>query len=90
MIRWSRHAQNDLQRLHAFVAAGDSSQATRTVGALVAAVGKLAEFPRLGARLPEFGKREVRRLIVGDYEIRYELRRDQLFVVRLWHVREDR
>jgi hypothetical protein len=29
-------------------------------------------------------------LIVGQYEIRYEVKKDTIFVLRLWHTREDR
>jgi hypothetical protein len=46
--------------------------------------------PRIGARLGEFDPREVRRLIVGDHEIRYEAREDELIILRIWHVYEDR
>jgi hypothetical protein len=38
----------------------------------------------------EFAPREVRRLIVGDYELRYEILEDAIVLVRLWHTREDR
>jgi cupin superfamily acireductone dioxygenase involved in methionine salvage len=32
----------------------------------------------------------VRRVIVGEYEVRYEVRGSGIFVLRLWHTREDR
>jgi uncharacterized protein (TIGR02996 family) len=44
----------------------------------------------LGARLNEFDPREVRRLLVGNYELRYELTEEDLFVLRIWHLREAR
>jgi hypothetical protein len=40
--------------------------------------------------LEEFSPREVRRLIVDDYELRYEVTDDTLTVLALWHTREDR
>lgn len=46
--------------------------------------------PRLGPRLEEFSPREVRRLFVGDYELRYEIVGETVTVVRLWHAREER
>jgi hypothetical protein len=46
--------------------------------------------PRLGVRLPEFSPREVRRLFVDDYELRYEIRGNTIFIINLWHTREDR
>lgn len=57
---------------------------------LVAGVKRIPERPRLGARLREFGDREVRRILVGDYEIRYEVAERDVFVLRIFHTREDR
>jgi plasmid stabilization system protein ParE len=90
MIRWSRSGQEDLERIHGFLASVDSDAAARAVRKITTAARELAAFPRLGSRLTEFGKREVRRLIIGDYEVRYELRKRELIILRVWHVREDR
>jgi plasmid stabilization system protein ParE len=57
---------------------------------LVAAAEHLLTYPQLGERLVEFSPRNVRRLIVGDYEMRYELTDTSIFVLRLWHGRENR
>ncbi len=46
--------------------------------------------PRIGEKLDEFVPREVRRILVGKYEIRYEIRESTIYVLRLWHTREDR
>ncbi|MBR7513475.1 type II toxin-antitoxin system RelE/ParE family toxin, partial [Mycobacterium tuberculosis] len=37
-----------------------------------------------------FEPREVRRILVGQYEMRYEIQGDTIYVLRLWHTREDR
>ena len=34
--------------------------------------------------------RDVRRVIVGDYELRYEVTENLIYILRLWHAREDR
>jgi hypothetical protein len=41
-------------------------------------------------RLEGFEPHEVRRLVVGRYEVRYLVERDALHVLRIWHRREDR
>lgn len=46
--------------------------------------------PRIGERLEEFAPREVRRILVGKYEIRYEIQDSMIYLLRLWHTREDR
>ena len=55
-----------------------------------AAPGRLMDHPRIGEQLHEFEPREVRRILVGHYEMRYEIRRSDIYILRLWHTREDR
>ena len=51
---------------------------------------RLIDYPRIGEKLEEFQPREIRRLLVGQYEVRYELMNDTIFILRLWHTREKR
>jgi hypothetical protein len=46
--------------------------------------------PRIGEVLEEFEPREVRRILVGHYEMRYEIQGSIIYLLRLWHTREDR
>jgi plasmid stabilization system protein ParE len=64
--------------------------AARVVRQLVAGAKRIPAHPRLGVRLPEFDPREVRRVLVGDYELRYELTDTDVFVLSIFHTREDR
>jgi plasmid stabilization system protein ParE len=90
-IRWASEARSDLARLYKFLAPVNRQAAARAVQSLRAAPAlRLRDHPRSGPRLEGFGRREVRRLFVGDYELRYEIRGDAIIVVRLWHTREDR
>ena len=41
-------------------------------------------------RLDEFSPREARRILVGHYEVRYEIQKSTIYLLRLWHTREDR
>jgi plasmid stabilization system protein ParE len=79
-----------LVRLHEFLRAVDPSAAMRVVRQLVAGAKRIPTHPRLGVRLPEFATREVRRVLVGDYEIRYELTETDVVILRIFHTREDR
>ena len=66
-------------------------RAARAVQSLRAAPTQLLRHnPRLGARVEDFAPREVRRLFVGDYELRYEIQGEAIIIVRLWHTRENR
>jgi plasmid stabilization system protein ParE len=89
-LKWTSKALSDLARLYAFLAPVNQPAAARAVQALNAAPARLLEHPRLGERLDEFNPLEVRRILVGHYEMRYEIRGSTIYVLRLWHTREDR
>ena len=89
-VEWSSKALADLDRLFAFLASVNRRAAARTVQSLAAAPARLLEHPRLGERLEEFEPREVRRILIGKYEMRYELEGSLIYVLRIWHTREDR
>ena len=72
------------------VAPVNRSAAAHTVQSLTAAPTNLLDNPRIGERLDEFEPREVRRLLVGHYEMRYELQESNIYILRIWHTRENR
>lgn len=89
-IEWTDKAVSDLVRLHDFLAAVAPVAAARVVQDLSRAPLKLVDFPRIGEKLEAYEPREVRRIVVGNYELRYELAEARIIVLRLWHHREDR
>jgi len=90
MVKWTSKALSDLARLYDFLAPVNKPAAARTVQSLAAAPASLLVNPRIGEKLDEFDPREVRRILVGKYEIRYEIQESTIYVLRLWHTREDR
>jgi len=87
---WTAKALGDLDRLYRFLAPANPRAAAGVVRQLSAAPQRLLENPRLGLRLEEFGSREVRRIVIGSYEIRYQIAGEEIIVLRLFHAREDR
>ena len=64
--------------------------AARVVQKLSRAPDRLVDYPRIGEKLEAYAPREVRRILVGNYELRYEIAGGAIFILRLWHCREDR
>ena len=89
-LKWTSKALSDLARLYDFLAPVNKPAAARTVQALTAAPTTLLANPRIGEKLEEFEPRDVRRILVGHYEMRYEIQASTIYVLRLWHSREDR
>lgn len=89
-LRWTTSARADLVRLHEFLAAANPGAAVLAVRHIIAGARRIPAHPRLGHRLRGFSGREVRRLLIGAYEVRYELAGKDVFVLCIFHTREDR
>jgi plasmid stabilization system protein ParE len=89
-LQWTDKALSDLVRLHEFLAPVNPQAADKIVKSLTAATGRLLEYPRIGEKIDHYEPREVRRLLVGRYEMRYEIRDATIYVLRIWHTRESR
>lgn len=89
-ISWTEKALHDLARLYEFLAPVNRAAAAKTIQGLVAAPSRLATHPRLGEKLDQFEGRDVRRLLIGTYELRYEILDTSVQILRVWHTRESR
>jgi addiction module RelE/StbE family toxin len=89
-LKWTSRALSDLARLYEFLAPINQQAAARVVQSLTAAPTRLREHPRIGEKLDEFEPREVRRILVKDYEMRYEIDESRIFILRIWHAKENR
>ncbi|EJU5898027.1 type II toxin-antitoxin system RelE/ParE family toxin [Salmonella enterica] len=89
-LKWTSKALSDLARLYDFLVLASKPAAARTVQFLTQAPVILLTHPHMGEQLFQFEPREVRRIFAGEYEIRYELNGRTIYVLRLWHTRENR
>jgi len=89
-LHWTRAAANDLRRLLYFLSVVNDDAATRAIRLIVVRSRRIAEHPGLGARLARYGNLEVRRIVVGHYEIRYVVLDSEVTILRVFHHRERR
>ena len=89
-IQWTSKASSDLVRLHEYLSLVAPDVAARVIQQLAHAPDRLLDHPRIGEKLEAYEPREVRRIIVGNYELRYEIAAGTIFILRLWHCREIR
>jgi plasmid stabilization system protein ParE len=89
-IQWTGKASSDLVRLHGHQSPVAPEAAARVVQRLAHAPDRLFGYPRIEEKLEAYEPREVRRIIVGSYEMRYEIAAGTVFILRLWHCRESR
>lgn len=89
-LKWTSKTLSDLARLYEFLASVNQPAAARAVQSVTKAPTALFTNPRIGEQLFEFESREIRRIFVGNYEMRYEIHESTIYVLRLWHTREQR
>jgi len=89
-IQWTSKGSSGLVRLHEHLRPVAPGAAARVVQQLAHAPNRLLDHPRIGEKLAAYEPREVRRIIVGNYELRYEIAAGTIFILRLWHCRENR
>jgi plasmid stabilization system protein ParE len=86
---FSKAAVNDLVRLRDFIAQHSPEAAQRVAQRLRGAIQRLVDTPKIGrpvANMPG----EIRELVFGKYVVRYDVRQRYLYVLRIWHGKEDR
>ena len=89
-LKWTDQALGDVERVYRFLCEKAPAPAARVVQTLTAAAQRLLENPRIGPPLMGFEPREVRKLMVNSYEMRYEIRERTIIVRLVWSAREDR
>jgi len=83
-VKWTSKALSDLARLYEFIVPVNKLAAARIVRSLTAAPASLLHNPRVGEKPEEFDPREVRRILIG----RYEIQASTIYMLRLWHARK--
>ena len=89
-VEWTDRAYLDIQRLYEFQLVCDPGSVGNIIDALLLAPERLIEHPRIGEAIKDWPGREVRRLLVGRYELRYDIVGHKIRILRLFHARENR
>ncbi len=85
---FSKAALDDLVRLRAFIADHNPVAAQKVSKRIRNAINSLIDAPMIG-RVEDIPG-EIRELIFGRYVVRYEVRGKVLYVLRIWHGKENR
>lgn len=89
-LYWTEKANSDLLRLYEFLFPVNPKAAIEVVNKLTTAPNILLEQCRIGEQLFEYEPREVRKFLIGKYEMHYEIQNDNIIILRIWHTKEDR
>ena len=89
-VQYTAEAINDLKRLREFIAEKNPLAAQRIANELLTGIEKLKTFPRMGIGVSKAPDPEaIRDLFVGQYTVRYLLSKSDIFILRVWHDKEN-
>ena len=88
-IEWTQRALNDLRDIYRFIARDSKRYAQMQVEKIQNAVSKLAAFPLMGRRVPEFPDLPYRQIVVADYRVLYrsDEKQNRILVASVVHGR---
>lgn len=89
-IFWTRKAQDDLERIYQFAMQYSRQHANDVLDRLIEGTTSLGDCPAMGIVQARYKPLEVRKMIFDEYEVHYEIRDAAIYIVDLWHRREDR
>ncbi len=90
-LSYSREAISDLIRLKEFIASKNPDAANKIAKSIKKGISQLKNFPYLGVEVelapdPEM----IRDLIIGNYIARYLIHQKHVYILRVWHHKEER
>lgn len=88
-IKFSESSVKDLERLKEFLMETDPSGIQKVVQRIAGVIDRLASLPNMGYVIDDLPG-EIREFVFGRYAIRYQIHLNSLFILRIWHQKEDR
>lgn len=90
-ISYSPESIEDLRRLREFIDVKNPMTAQKAAASISKGIKQLKSFPYLGIEVPQAPNPEmIRDLIIGNYIVRYLVNSEEVYVLRVWHHKEDR
>jgi addiction module RelE/StbE family toxin len=87
-LLFTHSSQRDLMRLRDFIAENNPQAARHISQRLVTSINRLSNQPEMGIDVEELPGTQD--LITGDYVVRYVVLEEDIYILRIWHGKEDR
>ena len=90
-ISYSPESIEDLKRVRQFIEEKNPAAAQRIAASILKGINQLNTFPYLGVEVQQAPNPQVvRDLILGHYIVRYLIRSNEIYILRVWHHKENR
>lgn len=85
-IKWTNHALLDLKDIFDYIAKDSKNYAYRHAKRIKDKTTLLKKNPKLGRKVPEIGRDDVRELIEGDYRIIFRIKTEKrIDIISVFH-----
>lgn len=85
-VVWTRQALADVRAVHEFIARDAPHMAEVLIDRIFGSVDRLEAFPLSGREVPEFGRADLREVIVDSYRVVHRVRgADLMEVLTVFH-----
>ena len=84
-VYWTHSATRDLQALEIYIAQDSPSYARQFVAKILASTRKLESFPKIGRKVPEAEREDIRELIFQHYRIIYRETGNEVHILAVLH-----
>ncbi len=89
-VSFTPEAVADLKRLRKFIELKNPIAAQRIANELLSGIEKLKTFPEIGLKVIRAPQPHlVRDLFIGNYTVRYFIGNNEIFILRMWHGKEN-
>ena len=89
-VSFTPEAVADLKRLRKFIELKNPIAAQRIAHELLSGIEKLKTFPEIGLKVIRAPQPHlVRDLFIGNYTVRYFIGNNEIFILRMWHGKEN-
>lgn len=90
-IQYSPEAIEDLIRLREFIEIKNPNAASRIAKAIIKGISQLKAFPHMGNEVELApNPKTIRDLYIGNYIVRYLVNAKDIYILRVWHHKENR
>lgn len=87
-VYWTNRAKARLRLIHNYIAEDSQKSALQVVDRVTVRSQQLAELPRSGRQVPEYGRNDIRELLEKPYRIIYKIKSNQIDVLTIMHYRQ--
>jgi len=82
----TKNAQDNLEKIANYIWVDSKSRAQSWFKIVKEKIKSLESNPRRGRKVPEYeGEKEIREILLGSYRIIYEIDKNQIYVLYVYH-----